>query len=101
MSSSEVVMGAPSATSARTQILSMDMCACSPTRSLQDLQLLEELDDALIAVTLVDHDLAGRSGLGVGDIGDLLAGAGGAHLTAVEAEIGHGQRLHRLRLCRH
>ena len=38
--------------------------------------MLEELDDPLVALALVDDDLAGRPGLGLGHLGDLLAGAG-------------------------
>src|ERR1035441_1209666 len=59
ISSRLAVMGLPSATSASTQILSIAIGSCAPTRSLQDLQLLEELDDSVGAVAFIDHDLTG------------------------------------------
>ena len=62
-----VVMGAPSTTSARTQILSIVMCVLLSVPALDDLELLEELDDPQVALALVDDDLAGLAGLGRGD----------------------------------
>ena len=73
ISSRLVVMGFPSAVSARTQILSMDIVCSFSYSVLQDLQLLEELDDAFVGIALVDDDLADRTGFGVGHRGDLLA----------------------------
>ena len=73
VSSSRVIgVGPDSPASASTHTLS--------TAISDHLQLLEEGDDALGAVPLVHHDLAGGAGLGLGDVGDLLARAGRADL---------------------
>ena len=55
----------PSAVSASTHTLSIAIS--------DHLQLLEEGHDALRAVAFVHHDLARAAGLGLGDVGDLLA----------------------------
>src|SRR6185437_8271172 len=82
-SSSVTGVGAPSACSASTQILSIAIS--------DHLQLLEEGHDALCAVALVHHDLSGPTRLGRGDVGDLLAGAGRTDGRRVDPEIRHGQ----------
>src|SRR5579883_991067 len=91
-SSREVVMGTPSAFSARTQMVPTDI-RFAPTRRLDDLELLEEVDHALVSVPFVDDDLAGAARLGVGHVGDLLAGAAGADLPGLDPEVGDRQRL--------
>src|SRR5687768_15603944 len=96
-SSSVMLRGLPSAASATTQILFSAMSVVL----LDDLELLEELDDALVSIALVDDDLAGLALFGRGHVGDLLAGAGLPDLAGVEAEVGDLQLLDRLALGGH
>src|SRR5579875_102865 len=112
-SSSVVLMGAPPADSASTQTLSIDIrvllaswkTAGAPSRrgagNSDQLELLEEGDDALGAVALVGDDLARLALLGGGHVDDLLAGTGEAHLAGIEPEIGHRQLVDGLGLGRH
>src|SRR3954463_3350804 len=85
-SSRLMVRGLPSKASARTQILLTGIGS-------DHLQLLEELDDALVGVALVFDDLARLALFGGLDRGDLLAGSGPSHLPGVEAELGDGELL--------
>jgi len=86
-SSSVVAVRPASVVSASTQTFSIAMVVRAPRNwcgrrcaypasaggsLLDDLECLEEGDDARSAVTLVDDDLARRTGLGFGDVGDLL-----------------------------
>src|SRR5437763_6917927 len=65
------------------------------------LQLLEELDDALVGVAFVFDDLARLALFGGLHGGDLLAGSGPADLAGVDAEIGDSELLDRRVIGRH
>src|SRR5581483_9971966 len=87
-------------TSAKTQTLLSAMVCLSPLAS-DDLELLEEGDDALVGVALVLDLLAGLALLGLADLGDLLAGPAPADLPGVEPEVGDLDLVDRLVLGRH
>src|SRR3954447_17272303 len=66
-----------------------------------DLQLLEERNDLLVAGAVVFDDLAGLTLLGRRDGDDLLARAGEADGAGVDAEVGDLDLVDRLGLRRH
>src|SRR3954452_20052886 len=89
-SSSVNAVGAPFDSCANTQMFMM---------SSDDLQVLEERHDLGVSLSVVFDDLAGLAGLGLGDVGDLLAG--GVPSDRADPEVGSRHRLHRLGARRH
>ncbi len=73
-SSSVAAVGTCSAPCANTQMLDTAMIVVLPFSD--DLELVEELDDAEVALAVVLDDLAGLALGGGGDLDDLLTGAG-------------------------
>src|SRR3954447_17138904 len=88
--SSVKAVGAPFDSCANTQMFMM---------SSDDLQVLEERHDLGVSLSVVFDDLAGLAGLGLGDVGDLLAG--GIPSDRTDSEVGSGHRFNRLGLGRH
>src|SRR4051812_24046701 len=83
-SSSVIEATLPSATSAKTHVVDTAMCS----ELLQNFQLLEELDDALVGLALVFDDLARLARLGGRHVVDGLAGARPADVVVGQSEVG-------------
>src|SRR5262249_24329106 len=96
------LVGLSPSDSAKTQILetATALSYCS-IRISDDLQLLEELDDALIRLAVVLDLLAGLALVRGADVHDLLPRTGPADLPRVEPEVGHGHLVDGLVLRRH
>src|SRR5436309_7468024 len=70
-------------------------------RLLENLELFEELDDALVGVTLVLDDLACLALLGGRHVGDLLTGAAPADRVCGHTQVCDLDLVDRLILVRH
>ena len=68
---------------------------------LENLEIVEEGDDALVGVALVLDDFAGLTSGGVGDRNDFLTGAGPTDRTGVDAKTTEVELVDRLGLGRH
>ena len=76
--------------SANTQILETPCSVSLSSLGVRsdDLELGQEVDDLLEALAVVLDDRAGLALLGLGDLDDLLAGAGPTDRSGVDAEVG-------------
>src|SRR5438477_11862528 len=93
--------GGPAPPVARSTIGSPERSEASEGETSNDLQLLEELDDALVGVALVLDDLARLALLGGGDLDDLLPGADPPDLVGSQPEVADRELVDRLVLGRH
>src|SRR5829696_2231425 len=95
-SSREPVVAAPLDSCAKTQ---MFMLIRSPSSRSDDFQIFQERHDLGVGLAVVLDDLARLASLGLGDVDDLLSGAGPTDRR--DTQVAGGHRVDRLRLGGH